>query len=96
MSDGGGGYIPSWDGASASFPDFRRACGVLVIGRKKDDHGLLGGRVAVRLGGLAWEWGAALDQAEPGKPEGVEYVLTYFESCLKGTKVSEVGLHAGN
>ena len=96
MSDGGGGYIPSWDGASASFLDFRRACGLLVIGTKKDDRGLLRGRVNVRLGGVAWERGAALDRAELGKPEGVEYALTYLESGLQGAKVSEIGLHAGN
>ena len=31
---------------------------------------------------------------ELAKPEGVEYMLTYLENCLKGAKVSEVGLHA--
>ena len=96
MSDAGGGYIPPWDGASASFPVFRRACGFLFIGTKNDDYRLLAGRVASRLGGVAWECGAALGRAELGKLEGVEYMLPYFESCLKGTKVSEVGFHAGN
>ena len=90
MAEGGSSYIPSWDGAEVSFKDFQRACDLLVIGTKGDDHGLLGGRVASRLGGAAWEWGEALDKTRLAQKDGVQYLLDYMESCLKGAKVATV------
>ena len=95
MAEGGSSYIPSWDGAEVSFKDFQRACDLLVIGTKADDHGLLGGRVASRLGGHAWEWGEALDKTKLAQKDGVQYLLEYMESCLKGAKVADMGQHAG-
>ena len=95
MAEGGGSsYIPSWDGSELSFKDFKRACDLLVIGTKADDHGLLGGRVASRLGGAAWEWGESLDKVDLAKPTGVTYFLNYMEECLKGAKTADMGTYA--